>query len=112
MSSYTLVPLISLGCVALVVVGMILTVMQAMRYALSDFTLMDDEDGGIKRALKRSTDVGGKNMGLLVKLYFSLIPQYLLSITGFGQLYSTPFITATVACAAKWLLNEEEPEQQ
>ena len=111
-NGYGYVPLLSLGCVALVIVGMVLMVMQAMRYTLSDFCLIADEDGGIKIALRRSTYVGGKNMGLLVKLYFSLIPQYLLSLTGFGQLYSTPFITATVTCAAKWLLNEEEAEQQ
>jgi len=107
-----LVALTALGCLLLVLVGIGLSGLQALRYMLSDYIFVDKEDWGIFDLLHASSVICLKNSKLLINLFFSFFGWFLLNATGFGRLFTEPYYNAALACVAKELLAQVEPDDK
>ncbi len=104
--------ILALCCFVLLISGTLLSAFQALRYAISDYIFIGDPDSGILAALRASSRICLSNKGRIILVYLSFIPWFLLNATGFAQLYTTPYFTATMArvTRALWMPEQEQPD--
>ncbi len=104
--------IMSLGMLILIFVAILLLVVQSVRYCLIDFVFINHSDKSIGFILGACSALCLKRFKLIVSLYFSFFGWILLNATGFGQLYTTPYLSAALACAARQFIAEDEYNAQ
>ena len=103
-----MVAVISLGMLALFFIATLLLVLQSVRYSLLDFVFIKHSDKSVGFILSACSKLCLKRFKLIVSIYFSFIGWILLNATGFGQLYTTPYLSAALASAARQFNVQDE----
>jgi len=104
--------IMSLGMLALMLIGLSLFILQAVRYSLIDFAFIKHSDKSVGFILGACSKLCLKRFKLIVSLYFSFFGWILLNATGFGRLYTTPYLNAALASAARQFIAEDDYNQR
>ena len=102
----------SLGSILLVFAGIVLFVIQLVRYSVCDFVFIKHSNQSIWFILRTCSKTCVPRFKLIFSLYFSFAGWLLVAMTGIGQLYTTPYFSATLACAARQFMAEDEYNAQ